>query len=320
MQFEALHVFCDVVRYRSFSKAARANDLSQPAVSQIVSQLENRLQVQLIDRSTRPLQLTEPGQSYYEGCRDLVARYMELEAAIRQTHAALALTLQVAAIYSVGLGNMGCLIEQFTQLHPNARVHIEYLHPDRVYERVLDGTADLGLVSYPRKMRELTILPWREETMVLACGPRHPLADKSGVKPADLHGWKYIGFEQGLMIRREVDRFLREAGVEVENEHVFDNIENIKKAVEESGGVALLPEPTMRREVQAGTLIALPLLDCALVRPVGIIHRRHYKLSVTAQRFIDLLRQSERDRSPHINGRDGQRNGRHPSTRRKNRT
>lgn len=313
-------MFCDVVRYRSFSKAARANDLSQPAVSQIVSQLENRLQVQLIDRSTRPLQLTEPGQSYYEGCRELVARYMELEAAIRQTHAALALTVQVAAIYSVGLGNMGCLIEQFAQQHPNAKVHIEYLHPDRVYERVLDGTADLGLVSYPRKMRELTTIPWREETMVLACGPRHPLASLAGVTPTELRGLKYIGFEQGLMIRREVDRFLREAGVEVEIEHMFDNIENIKKAVEESGSVALLPEPTLRREVQAGNLVALPLLGCTLTRPVGIIHRRQHKLSTTAQRFIDLLRQSEQDRSPRVNGRDGQRNGRHSSAKRKNHT
>jgi DNA-binding transcriptional LysR family regulator len=77
--------------------------------------------------------------------------------------------------------------------------------------------------------------------------------------------------------------------VTVEVVHEFDNIENIKKAIEISAGVALLPAPTLRREVEAGTLVALPLCGCRLVRPLGIIHRRHHKLSATALRFLDLL-------------------------------
>src|SRR5581483_7549105 len=195
MQFEALSVFCDVVRYRSFSEAARVNELSQPAVSQIVSQLETRLGVQMIDRSTRPLQATDPGKAYYEGCKDLIARYLELEAAIRNNHAELALSVQVVAIYSVGLGDMGHFVELFRQRQPNARIHVEYLHPNRVYERVLDGTADLGLVSFPRKSRELTSLAWREERMVLACGPLHPLARCRNVRPEQLQDVKFIGFD-----------------------------------------------------------------------------------------------------------------------------
>ena len=72
MQFESLKVFCDVARHRSVSQAAAANDVSQSAASQIVLQLEKRLGVKLIDRSTRPLQLTREGQVYYDGCRGLV--------------------------------------------------------------------------------------------------------------------------------------------------------------------------------------------------------------------------------------------------------
>jgi DNA-binding transcriptional LysR family regulator len=71
----------------------------------------------------------------------------------------------------------------------------------------------------------------------------------------------------------------------------FDNIENIKKAIEISAGVALLPEPTLRREVEAGTLVARPLVGAGLVRPLGIILNRHHKLTTTVLRFIDLLRQ-----------------------------
>src|SRR5438552_2595855 len=132
MQFEALKVFCDVARQRSFSQAALANELTQSAVSQIVQQLERRLGVQLVDRTTRPLQLTALGKAYYEGCQGLVERYQELEATIRQAQNQLAGTVQVAAIYSVGLGDMGQLIDTFQAQQPQARVQIEYLHPDRV--------------------------------------------------------------------------------------------------------------------------------------------------------------------------------------------
>jgi DNA-binding transcriptional LysR family regulator len=293
MHFESVKVFCDVARCRSFSQAAQANELSQSAVSQIVLQLEKRLGVQLIDRSTRPLQLTPLGKDYYDGCSAVVEQYFELEAKIRDAQAQLAASVRVAAIYSVGLGDMNEYVQSFVAGHPKTQIHLEYLHPDRVYEEVLQGTADFGLVSFPRKPRELTVIPWREEEMVLACSPKHRLGKQLGIQPAQLQGEKYIGFDKGLVIRREVDRFLREQEVSIEVIMEFDNIENIKKAVEISAGVALLPEPTLRREVQAGTLVALPLFNCRLVRPVSIIHRRHHKLSSTAQGFITLLRHAD---------------------------
>jgi DNA-binding transcriptional LysR family regulator len=188
---------------------------------------------------------------------------------------------------------MGQYIERFEAQQGGARVHVEYLHPDRVYEKVLEGTADLGLVSFPRASRKLNALPWREEKMVLACAPDHPLASQPIVHPEQLTRQKFIGFDRDLVIRREVDRFLRDEGADVDVVLEFDNIENIKKAVEVSAGVALLPEPTLRREVESGALVAAPLADCRLVRPLGIIHRRHHKLSANAQRFIELLRQAD---------------------------
>jgi DNA-binding transcriptional LysR family regulator len=294
MQFESLKVFCDVARQRSFSQAARANEVTQSAASQIVSQLERRMGLQLIDRSTRPLQLTSLGQIYYEGCKTLLERYMELEASLRAAHAQLAGTLQVAAIYSVGLGDMGQLVERFQAQQPSIKVQLEYLHPDRVYERVQGGNADLGLVSFPRKSSRLTIVPWRDEEMVLACPPNHPLARGSANALSNLEGIKYIHFDKGLRIRRVVDRFLREHGVHVEVISAFDSIENIKQAVEVGQGVALLPEPTFRREVRGGTLVAVPLAGARLIRPLGIIHRRQ-PLSFAARHFIDLL--GERDAS-----------------------
>ena len=138
MQFEALQVFCDLARCRSFSQAAAVQQppLTQSAVSQIVHQLEKRLGVQLIDRSTRPLQLTPLGQAYHQGCKHLVERYLELEASIKQGRPQLTATVQAAAIYSVGLGDMGHYVERFTAEQPFARVHVEYLHSNCVVEKV----------------------------------------------------------------------------------------------------------------------------------------------------------------------------------------
>lgn len=290
MHFGALKVFCDVARHRSFSQAGQANDITQSAVSQIVLQLEKRMQVQLVDRSTRPLQLTAPGRTFYEGCEALLESYRELEASIRSKQDDIAGTVQVAAIYSVGLGDMGEYVQRFVAEWPHAQVHIDYVHPDRVYERVLDGTADLGLVSFPRKSPKLEALPWREEKMVLACAPNHPLARNLAAQLKDLEGQKYVHFDRNLSIRRKVDRFLKEQGVAVEVMLEFDNIENIKQAVAIGAGVALLPEPTLRREVKARTLVALPLFQVSFTRPLGIIRRRRHRLNAAASRFLELLR------------------------------
>jgi DNA-binding transcriptional LysR family regulator len=291
MQLEALQVFCDVVRYRSFSQAAAMNHVTQSAASQIVIQLEKRLGVRLIDRSTRPPQPTSAGREYYDGCKAILDQYQELEASIRKSQIHLAATVQVAAIYSVGLGDMGQYVERFLRLQPGANIHIDYLHPDQVKARVVEGIVDFGLVSFPRSSRELIAVPWREEEMVLACAPSHALGRAKSVRPSQLQGEKYIGFDRRLIIRKEVDRFLNEQGVKVEVALEFDNIENIKKAIEISAGVALLPLPTLRREVAAGSLLARPLAGCELARPLGIIHRRNPSFSPTARAFLAHLRQ-----------------------------
>jgi DNA-binding transcriptional LysR family regulator len=289
MQFEALKVFCDIARFRSFSQAAEAHGLTQSAASQIVRQLEERLDVQLIDRSTRPLQLTAIGQLYFDGCKALVEQYEELENSVRREYAQRTSTVQVAAIYSVGLGDMGQLIERFKTEYPPARVHIEYVHPETVYEKVLGRTSELGLISFPRKQRELTILPWRDEEMMLACAPDHPLARSRAVRPEQLEGQPFVAFTKDLMIRRRSDQFLREHHVNVTVASEWDTIENLKRAIEVGQGVSFLPEPTFRTEVASGALVARPLEGRPFIRPIGIIHRRQPRLSAAALRFIELL-------------------------------
>jgi DNA-binding transcriptional LysR family regulator len=292
MRLEAIKVFCDLISSGSFSKAAEANGISQPTVSRFVHQLEDHLGGQLVDRSKRPLQPTALGRTYYEGCKRLLERYVELEVALRRGQSERALSVRAAAIYSVGLGDMGHHVERFQRDNPSAKVQIEYLHPDQVYQRVRDDLADLGLVSFPTRSRDLTVLSWREEEMVVVIAPGHALARFKRIHPTRLNGEKYVAFDKRLVIRNKVDRFLRGQAVKTDVAFEFDNIENIKKAVEVGTGFALLPEPTIRQELRAGTLLSRRLQGARMVRTLGIIHRRQHRLGSAALAFIDLLRDS----------------------------
>jgi DNA-binding transcriptional LysR family regulator len=289
VQVKSLKVFCDVVRRRSFSRAADENHISQSSASQLVQQLEEGLGVKLIDRSRRPCVLTPEGEVYYDGCRGVVESYFAVEDRVRSLHEEVAGQVRVASIYSVGLYHMNRYLQDFLSQYPEANVRLEYLHPHRVYQSVEDDLADLGLVSYPKSSRTVTALAWRKEPMVLVTSPGHALAKRGRISLNELNGEKMVGFDSDLTIRREIDRVLDLHGAAVRVVMEFDNIETIKRAIEIDAGVGLLPEPTVGREVQSGTLAAVPLDTDELVRPLGIIHRRGRELSNTAQRFIELL-------------------------------
>lgn len=290
MHLKSLKIYCDVVYRRSFSRAAEDNGISQSGVSQVITQLENRVGVKLIDRSKRPFALTPEGELYYEGCRKIVDRYFALEEEVRSLHGEVAGRVRVAAIYSVGLHHMSRYVQEYMSQHPKANVRLEYLHPHRVYEAVENDQADIGLVSYPKSSRTVKAVLWREEPMMLVCAPTHRFAGREQVALNELRGEAVVSFDSDLTIRREIDRALAAHDAEVRVVMEFDNIETIKRAVEIDAGVAFLPEPSITREVAAGTLAAVPLATDELVRPLGILHRRGKELGVTVRRFIDFLR------------------------------
>jgi len=290
MHLKSLKIFCDVVYRRSFSRAAEDNGISQSGVSQVITQLENRVGVKLIDRSKRPFALTPEGELYYEGCRKIVDRYFALEEEVRSLHGEVAGRVRVAAIYSVGLHHMSHYVQEYINQYPKANVRLEYLHPHRVYEAVENDQADVGLVSYPKSSRTVKAVLWREEPMMLVCATGHQFARRDRVAFEELGGEDLVSFDADLTIRREIDRTLAAHNAEVRVVMEFDNIETIKRAVEIGAGVAFLPEPTIAREVAAGTLAAVPLTTDELVRPLGILYRRGKELGVTVRRFIELLR------------------------------
>lgn len=271
------------------TKGAGHCQVSQSAASQHVQELERRLGVTLLDRSKRPLELTAAGKIYNEFCRDVLRREEELGLALGSLKQQVEGAVRVASIYSIGLSEMSHLQEEFAVRYPTASLHVEYMRPEKVYEAVLNDAADLGLVSYPEAGREVAVIPWRDEEMQVAVPPSHPFAGRAAVFPADLSGQTFIGFDEDLSIRRELDRFFRAEAVDVHLAMHFDNIQTIKEAVALGSGISILPARTMQAEIAQGRLVAVKLHAPELVRPVGILHRKRKKFSRAAQAFLELL-------------------------------
>jgi len=271
------------------SKGAAHCGVSQSAASQHVQEVERRLGVTLFDRSTRPLELTPAGKLYNDFCRDILSREEELGLALESLKHELDGAVRVASIYSIGLSEMSHLQEEFSARYPTVQLQVEYMRPEKVYEAVLNGAADLGLVSYPEASREIAAIPWRDEEMQVAVPPSHPFALRDEVYPADLNGQTFIGFDEDLSIRRDLDRFLRAQGVEVNLAMHFDNIQTIKEAVALGTGISILPARTMQPEIVQGRLVAVKLHAPDLVRPVGVVHRKRKRLNRAAQAFLELL-------------------------------
>lgn len=295
MNLKNLRIFCEAVALRSVSRAAEAAGVSQSTASQALAHLEQHLGVTLLDRSKRPLAPTVEGWRFYEGCRELVERYEALEEAIRTGADELSGVVRVAAIYSVGLGEMKSISGEFARRHPAAQVEMSYRHPDEVYEAVVRDEADLGLVSFPRSSRRVEVLTWCEEPMAVVCSPEHPLADRTHLSIRELDGLDMIGFDSDLRIRRKIDAALAQAGAKVRITLAFDNVENIKRAVESLGGVSLLPTPTAAREQQTGALKLIPLDKPGIVRPLGVISRRGKPLGRAADHFRQFLLEKSSD-------------------------
>ncbi len=290
MQIEALKIYCDVVRLRSFSRGAEENGVLQSSVSQAVQNIEETLGVTLIDRSCRPWELTDEGKQFYDGCREVLERYDDVVAQVKRARATGNAVIRVAAIYSVNMRDMSQRVQEFSRHHAGAKVEVEYAHPDRVLERVLNDEVDLGIISYPDERRGLTIIPWHEQEMVLVCTRQHRLARQKSVGVEDLREEIFVGFDTELVIAKKIDRFLKDHGVDPNVTVRFDNIEAVKRAVEAGSGVALLPQPTLDHELQLGTLAAVQLAGSRFTRPLGIIHRKGRKLYPNTEAFIQVLK------------------------------
>ena len=252
LHLDLFKVFRDLADTKSFSNAAALNFLTQSAVSQQVSFLERHLGRKLIDRGKGRFALTDAGNTLLEGSRRVLAAYQDTAEAIRNPGAVCG-SIKLETVYSIGLHGLARHVKTFMHRFPMVDLKVEYNRSDRIYASVLQGACDLGIVAYPAQHPLLRIRPFQREKLVVVGSPDDELVRKRRVRLAQLQGKDFVAFSRDIPTRTAIDGLLRRYKVLVNVVHEFDNIETIKRSVEIGGGVSILPDVTVAREVAAKT-------------------------------------------------------------------
>ncbi len=293
LDFITLRLFCDVVETESFSRAAERNFISQSAVSQRIRSLEADLGQSLLERGKGQTKIlpTDAGRILYEGANLILREIVELETRLNGLSEEIAGTVKVATVYSVGLHALPGRLKPFLATYPLVNVHLEYSQTLKIYQDVLCGAIDVGIVACPAPKNGVQIVPFGEESVALICAPEHPLASREEATLSDLEGLPFIGFTADIPTRRLIDDRLQAAGVKVRVVHAFDNIETIKNLVEIGSGISLLPEDTVRVEVREGELAMVPLSAAsAFKRPVGLLLKQSGALRPAVKAFCEAMK------------------------------
>jgi DNA-binding transcriptional LysR family regulator len=286
---ETLKVFCDLVETRSFSRAAERNFISQSAVSQQIRALEERFGHKLIERGRGPAEPTEAGRAFYKRAKLMLEKFNCLEDELMGRTRAVTGSIRIAAINSVGLYELPPYLKRFMADHPETSIHVQYCRSDQVYEKILSGEADLGIVAYPSRHPQIAAIPFGDDQLVFVCSSDHPRAGQKRLHIHQIEGERFIGFEAEIPTRKAIDRILREAGVNVRYVMEFDDIEIIKRMVEIGAGVSILPDLALARELREGTLRAIPFAGRKYFRPIAIIHKRDAEQPLAVRKLIEAL-------------------------------
>ncbi|MDX2109018.1 MAG: LysR family transcriptional regulator [Verrucomicrobiota bacterium] len=289
MHLENFKIFSDLVESQSFSRAAKLNGVTQSAVSQQLRSMEKHFNVLIVDRSQKQFRLTREGAKLYESAKDMLYRYEKLSSELQEMKKVISGTIHLSTIYSIGLHELPPYIKKFLIEFPSVNVRVEYRRSNLVYEDIMHNAVDMGLVAFPQKLRQLEIIPFLEDRLVLICTPNHPLAHKKILEVRELGSEKFIGFDQDIPTRRATDAIFKEHKLEVEPVMEFDNIETVKRAVEIDAGVAIVPSATVQQEIKQGLLKAIPLRGKQFTRPLAIIHRKGRILTPAMKKFISTL-------------------------------
>jgi DNA-binding transcriptional LysR family regulator len=289
MQIENFKIFADLVETKSFSKSAKLNGITQSAVSQQARAMERHFKTLLIDRSQKQFQLTREGQRVYDAAKEMLHTYDKLLSELQEMKKVISGTIRISTIYSIGLHELPPYIKKFLQDYPSVNVRVEYRRSNLVYEDILHNSVDFGLVAFPVKQRQIEVLTFRSDHLVVIAHPNHPLAKRTEIEVKDLAATKFIGFDPDIPTRKAVDQIFRENKLECEPVMEFDNIETVKRAVEIDHGIAIVPQATVMQEVKDGTLAMLHFKGRSFTRPLAILHRKGRVLTPAMKKFIETL-------------------------------
>ena len=298
MNLHLLRIFATVAEQRSFSRAASALFISQPAVSKAVQQLEQQLDLSLIERGgggprgTRGVRLTDAGQALFEHARGIFA----LErAAAEEVRARVGLQrgrLSVGASTTIAGYWLPAYAAEFTRQFPKIQLQIRVGNTQAIGRALIDCEIDLALVEGQVNDPRIVAAHWRDDRLQIIAPPHHPLTRRRRPSVNELNTQVWLVREPGSGTREVTDRLMRTHGIEPERTIEFGSNEGIARAVAAGLGVAMLPVLTVRELLRMGevrTLNPLHPAASALTRPLQLLQLRERPPSALVRAFCELL-------------------------------
>jgi DNA-binding transcriptional LysR family regulator len=283
MDTRQLAAFCAVVERKSFSEAAERLGVTQPAISQQIRSLEERVGQQLVDRSGRRVEPTEAGNRLYRSAQRLLALERQLlEEVAGDAEGPLRGQLAIGASTGPGGTVVPVLLCEFAEANPEVTVDLSISDTQTIVDRVARRELELGIVGATPRNRSVAYEPFFRDEVVLVCPPGHDFAGKT-VSLDDLRGERLIAMQEGAGVRQVIDDELREKGMRLRDLDVRLELglqESVKSAVEAGHGVTFISRTAVEPELARGTLAMAqvrglePSREISLVRAAGRVATR----------------------------------------------
>jgi DNA-binding transcriptional LysR family regulator len=295
MDFDQLHTFLEIVRLKSFSKAAQTCYRTQPAISAQVRQLEQELHAELFERFGSRISLTTAGRIFADYAEQLLDLRRRAQDAIAELETNPRGELVIAANEATCIYILPQVFSEYRQLFPAVQLQVNRSFGSHVVEAVMDNSADFGLTQLPVDEKRLQVVSVHNDEVRLIVPARHPLSERRSVSPEDLVEYYLVLPQQGKT-RSRLNDWLAPVEDEIRISMELDSTEMMKRFVMAGLGVTFLAASNCREEVAAGKLRALPLSPEPMVRRLGLIYRRDKALSKAALGFIQVVLDNVKDR------------------------
>jgi DNA-binding transcriptional LysR family regulator len=293
MDTRQLAAFCAVVERKSFSQAAERLGVTQPAVSQQIRSLEERVGQQLLDRSGRRVEPTEAGRRLYRGAQRLLAQERQLlEDVAGDAGGPLRGQLAIGASTGPGGTVVPVLLCEFAAANPEVTIELSIYDTQTVVDQVARRELELGVVGATPRNRAVAYEPFFRDEVILVCPPGHRFEGKT-VTLEELREEPLIVMQEGAGVRQVIEDELRKAGTRLRDLDVRLELglqESVKSAVEAGHGVAFISRTGVEAELAARTLVAArvkglePSREISLVRAAGRVSTR------VADAFVEFAR------------------------------
>ena len=303
MDFDQVHTFLEIVRLKSFSKAAQTCYRTQPAISAQVRQLEQELNTALFERFGSRISLTTAGKIFAEYAAQMLDLRRRAQDAISELERNPRGELVIAANEATCIYVLPQVFSEYKSLFPAVQLQLDRSYGARVVDAVMENIADFGLTQLPVEEKRLEVVHIHKDEIRLIVPARHPLADKKAVQPHELLEYQLLLPKSGATRARLNTWFeLVEDDLQISME--LDSTEMMKRFVMAGLGVSFLAASNCREEVAAGKLRALSLAPEPMIRRLGLIYRKDKALSKAALGFIQVIldnlgdQQGARDKRP----------------------